>query len=242
MTGLALRTVDSVAQELEKLGETIELVKGDTYRNCSTVVIVPTRGMIHNQVVHSWVSLAKPMNQKTAMLFVSGDEVGVAYNRAIASILDGSQYGDFQYVLTLEDDNIIPASALLLLLQSIKNYDAVGGLYHMKSGMNVPMAFGKPENGPEDFYPVDLTEGMLANSVVPVNGVACGCTLWRLDLFRKIERPWFQTWTRFTADDTVEVMTQDIFFCKKALAAGAKFAIDTRVRVGHIDIKTGQIY
>lgn len=244
-SGLQLRTVESVADQLKKIGD-VDLLKGDTFRDTSTIVVIPTRGLIHPNVVQGWLTLARPLNQKHAVMLVSGDEVGVAYNRAIATVLDDPKYDMFKYVLTLEDDNLVPSHALLLLLQTIKDYDAVGGLYHMKGGLNVPMAFGTPgaetTDGDIDMAPRDLTDAILEQRVEPVNGLACGCTLWRLDLFRKVERPWFTTWTRFRADDTVEVMTQDIYFCRKALAVGAKFAIDTRVKVGHLDVKTGQVY
>jgi hypothetical protein len=243
-----LRNVDTVAQELSKLGVDVGVLRGDTYRDKSTVIVIPTRGLIHPEVVRSWMGLARPMNQRVGIFFVSGDEVGIAYNRAIKMILEHPQYSSFKHVLTLEDDNIVPASAHLLLLHGMYagGYDAVGGMYHLKSELSVPMAFGMPGvvdmDGNPDMVPRDLTEPILNNEVVEVNGIACGCTLWKLDLFKEIDPPWFTTWTRFRSDDTVEVMTQDLYFCRRAKEAGKRFAVDTRVKVGHMDISTGQVF
>lgn len=52
------------------------VITGKTYRDLSTVIIVPTRGMIHCKVVSSWWSLITPMNQKHTKLFAVGMEVG----------------------------------------------------------------------------------------------------------------------------------------------------------------------
>lgn len=248
-----LETVENVAAQLERLGFDTKTIYGNTYRDLSVVAIVPTRGLIHPKVVQSWIGLSRPINQKFGMYFVAGDEVGVAYNRGIEFIIGHKDYGKFSYIMTLEDDNIVPASAVYLLLEAIgRGYDAVGGLYFMKNSMAVPMAFGVPdrmdEGGNLDMMPVDVTDALLAaeknepGAVIEVNGIACGCTLWSMDLFRKIDPPWFQTWTKFRDDGAVEVVSQDIDFCRKAKARGARFAVDTRCKVGHIDRETGTIY
>lgn len=246
---MELRNVDSVASELGKIpGFDVRLLHGNTYRDQSIVTVTPTRGAIHPKVVQSWLSMARPMNHKAGIFFIAGDEVGAAYNRAIETILEHPSYKTFKYIMTLEDDNIVPASAILLLLQAIERggYDAVGGLYHMKGPMAVPMAFGTPgtvdDSGFPDMAPRDLTDAIMAGDVVEVNGIACGCTLWRMDLFREMPGPWFKTFTRFRLDDTVELMTQDLYFCRQAKALGKRFAIDTRVKVGHIDTATGEVF
>lgn len=253
----------------------VDILEGDTYRDMSVVMVCPTRGgkpkdwkrpngepaepvgMIPDLVHQSLIALQKPPNHPVASRFIRGDEVGRGYNRAIQSILDDPQLRNFAWVLTHEDDNILPANALLCLLQTAfkGGFDAVGGLYYMKGPHAIPMAFGRPGQvdaaGSMDFTPRNLTEAILAANdlsdgnteyVVPVNGLACGCTLWRLDLFREIQAPWFTTFTRFDNHGTIEAMTQDIAFCKKLVDAGKTLAVDCRVRVGHLDVNDGQVY
>ena len=59
------------------------LKKAKSYKDLSTICIVPTRGMIPARVVQNWMSMMIPMNQKFTRLFIIGLEVGDAYNQAI---------------------------------------------------------------------------------------------------------------------------------------------------------------
>ncbi len=70
-----------------------------------------------------------------------------------------------------------------------------------------------------------------------------GCTLWRMELFRRIPPTWFVTvsdW--FPEQGGVAAMTQDLHFCRKAREAGGRFAVDCRVKVGYLDPATGIVY
>jgi hypothetical protein len=105
------------------------LRRGKQYRDLSTVCVVPTRGMISARVVENWMGLMTPMNNAFLRIFVSGMEVGDAYNSAVELILGHEQLSKFKYLLTLEEDNMPPPDGLLKLYESIDEYAAVGGLY-----------------------------------------------------------------------------------------------------------------
>jgi hypothetical protein len=77
---------------------------------------------------------------------------------------------------------------------------------------------------------------------MPVCGIAMGCALWRMDLFRDIPPPWFVTVADVVPGKGIQGFTQDLFFCQKAVLAGKRFAVDMRVKVGHLDINTGHVY
>lgn len=212
-------------------------------------MIIPTRGMIHHRVVNAWQSLIGPMNYPRAILFAAGDEVGHAYNSMIANILADPEYSKWKYVLTLEDDNLPPADAHIRLLESIEHgpgFDAVSGLYFTKGDWNMPMAYGDPEKfqqtGVLEFAPRDVRAALEAGHLMEVNGIAMGCALWKLDLFRQIPPPWFVTVADVVPDKGPMAFTQDLWFCKRAKEAGKRFAVDMRVRVGHLDINTGIVY
>src|SRR5690606_38493709 len=166
----------------------------------------------------------------------------------IEAALSRPELAGFSHVMTLEDDNLVPPNAVLQLFETLHagGWDAVGGLYFMKGPRAVPMAFGRPDvrdaDGQLDMTPRDLTDAIIAGETVEVNGLACGCTLWRLDMFRELDPPWFETMTRFHNNGVVEMSTQDMFFCRRAREAGKRFAVDTRVRVGHMDVATGEVY
>lgn len=113
-----------------------------------------------------------------------------------------------------------------------KGYDAVSGLYSVKTNPATPMAFGHPDK-PNDYRPRNVAKYVKAGTVVEVNGIAMGCAIFRKDLFKKVRKPWFQTGAGYT---------QDLFFCKKATKqAGARFGVHCGVHVGHLDVNTGEV-
>lgn len=227
--------------------ERLEVVHGSSYRDTSTVVVVPTRGLVDAQIVQSWQNLITPMNQPRTWIYARGMEVGDAYNTTIKAILAHPQLSKWRYVLTLEDDNLQPADAHVRLLESIQGgaWDAVAGLYFTKGGINMPMAYGDPEHyartGELEFRPRDVRQAVQQGAILPVNGVAMGCTLWRMELFRELEPPWFVT-VADVVDGVSQGFTQDLYFCRRAKLAGKAFAVDCRVKVGHLDVNTGDLY
>lgn len=242
-------SVAEASTALEGLGyDRIESIPGSTYKDASTVVIIPTRGTINYRVVQTWQSMIAPMNQRKAVLFCAGDEVGHAYNRMIQTILDNPELSKWKYVLTLEDDNLIPADAHIRLLESIEAgpYDAVSGIYFTKGDTNMPMAYGDPDEfartGVLDFRPRDIRQPLASGHVMPVNGIAMGCSLYRMDLFRSMPGPWFVSVADIVPDKGPQCYTQDLYACERWARAGKRFAVDMRVRVGHLDINTGVVY
>src|SRR6185503_17373059 len=113
---------------------TARLIRGNTYRDLSTVWITPTRGDVKARVVSSWIALMRPMNQPfVGPLFIEKDEVGVAYQKMFDIILENPELSKWKYVLTCEDDNLPPSDGLMKLYESIeKGYDCVAGLYWTK--------------------------------------------------------------------------------------------------------------
>ena len=246
-----MQPVASVAQTLASPGlgfDRVQVMHGGSWKQARTVVIAPTRGMIHHRTVAAWQSMIAPANQARAFLMCAGDEVGVAYNKMIANILADPTLSKWDYILTLEDDNLPPADAHVRLLESIEGYDAVSGIYFTKGDVNMPMAYGDPAEyaatGVLDFKPFGperVRHHIATGTVAPVNGIAMGCALWRMDLFRRIAAPWFVT-VNDVVDGSPRLYTQDLYFCERAARAGCRFGVDFRVKVGHMDVRTGEVY
>jgi len=218
-------------------GATDRLVRGNTYKNLSTVIVVPTRGLIAAKVVQNWMGLMTPMNQKAIRIFVENMEVADAYNSAIDMILAHPELSKWKYVLTLEEDNMPPPDGLLKLYESMDRYAAVGGLYWTKGPGGQPMCYGTPD-GIVDFIP----QIPQPDTVQEVNGLGMGFTLFKLDLFRQIERPWFKTQQVFTPGAGTSAYTQDLWFFQKVREAGHRVACDTRVRVGHYEVESDLVW
>ena len=210
------------------------LVRGQTYKDLSTIWITPTRGSIKPKVVSSWLGLQKPMNQQFfGPLFVENDEVGNAYQKAFEMVLDHPDLSKWKYILTVEEDNLPPSDGLLKLYESITDYDCVGGLYWTKGESGQPMIYGDPRVMPRNFIP----QVPRPDTVQHCNGLGMGFNLWKIDMFKKLPRPWFKT-----VQEAGKAFTQDLWFYNNAGAAGFKFACDTRVKVGHLDVVSGMVW
>lgn len=218
---------------------TDRLKKGKQYRNLSTVCIVPTRGVIPARVVESWMGLMAPMNNAFYRIFVSGAEVGEAYNAAIEMILQHPQLSEFKYVLTLEEDNIPPPDGLLKLYESMDEYAVVGGLYWTKGEWGQPMIYGNPKEV-LNFQP----QVPVPETVQECHGLGMGFTLFSMDLFRdeKIPKPWFKTVQEWSPETGGAAGTQDLYFFGNARKAGYRVASDNRVKVGHYDLDADFIW
>lgn len=226
------------------------LIQLDSYSDRSTVCIIPTRGNVDVRVVNAWFKMLSPPNQKFARIFVSGGEVADSYNTAISDILKHPQLSRYKYVLTLEDDNIPPPDGLIKLFESMdaaaKNNEplwALAGLYWSKGeNMSIPIAFGNRDLEKWNMDCIDLNdEGVTKCLVIPQ-----GFTLYRMDLFRKVSYPWFETGAHYDPGqapiDQITAYSQDVFFFKKCFESHLDVGVRADVRVGHLDIETGFVW
>jgi hypothetical protein len=230
------------------------LEKAGTYQDLSTVMLCPTQTeMIHCKVIQAWMSLMKPMNQMIAgPVFLTGMEVGAAYDQGFDMVLSGkfskgwSNTSKWQYILTMEYDNLPPPDGLMKLLESInggvdgKTYDVMGSLYWTKGETGQPMIYGDPNVLPINFIP----QMPKLDAVQPCNGLGMGFTLFRTSMFDDgaIGKPIFKTLSRYQPGGGVQVFTQDLYMFDRCVAVGKKIACDTRVKVGHLDADSGMVW
>jgi hypothetical protein len=229
--GIHNKDLDSSVNRLEK---------SKSYRDLSTIIICPTRGQIPARVVQSWMGLMRPMNQKVVgPIFISGMEVGAAYNAGIEMILANPDLSQYKYVLTIEEDNMPPADGLLKLYEDMEKYDVVQGLYWTKGEGGQPMIYGDPNVMPKNFIP----QVPQLNTVQHCNGLGMGFNLFKLDIFKDpdIPKPWFKT-VQEVVSGGARAYTQDLYFYENASKCGYIFACDTRVKVGHYDYQNDIIW
>jgi hypothetical protein len=235
-------TVDATLEGKHNLNlqeSSARLIKGSTYKDLSTVVLIPTRGTIHAKVVQSWWNLMMPMNQKNIKFFIAGHEVGVAYTQTIESILQHPELRNWKYILTMEDDCIPPPDGLLKLYESMDKFDVVQGLYWTKGEGGQPMIYGDPQVVPKNFIP----QVPRPETVQECNGLGMGFNLFKMKIFQdeRIEKPWFRTVQEVTPSGA-QAWTQDLWFFNNCAKWGYRFACDTRVRVGHFDAQSDIVW
>jgi len=214
------------------------LEKAQSYTDQSTVIICPTRGQIPAKVVATWLGLLRPMNQKVmGPMFALGMEVGDAYNQMISVVLANPELSKFKYIFTCEEDNTLPPDVLLRLYESIegkvngKKYDAVSGLYFTKGEGGQPQIYGNPAEMPRNYMP----QRPINDQIVECNGIGMGAALYRLSMFKKMEKPWFKTQQEVVPGEGTKCFSQDLYWCDKAALHGFRLAVDCRVKVGHYD-------
>jgi hypothetical protein len=197
--------------------------------------------MIPAKVVQNWMGLMPLMNQKFIRIFMIGLEVGEAYSQAIDMILAHEDLSKWQYILTLEEDNMPPPDGFSKLIESInQGYDVVGGLYWTKGPGGQPMIYGDPNVMPRTFIP----QLPIPETVQPCNGLGMGFTLFKLSMFKdkRLPRPFFKTMSEYKPGQGCQVFTQDLYFFNNAVSLGFKFACDNRVRVGHYSTEEDLIW
>lgn len=214
------------------------LLKGGSWKKSRTVVVIPAGETIPAKVALSHWNLIFPPNQGVVRLLAQGMEVGDAYSTALDSILAHPDLKDWEYVLTLEHDNMPPSDGLLKLIERMEEhpeYAAIGGLYFTKGEGGVAQIWGDPTDPTPNFRPQVPRAGQLLECC----GTGMGFTLFRLSMFRdgKIAKPFFKT-----AASAAGVGTQDLAFWGEARKAGYRCAIDCGVLVGHFDVKEDQIW
>lgn len=226
---------DAIQESLARLS------RSGCYRNLATVCVTPTRGMIPARVVQSWLALQTPMNQKFYRMMMTGMEVGVAYEEAVDFVIRTQDFNDYQYLLTLEEDNLPPPDGVLKLFEGVEaGYDVVGGLYWTKGEGGMPMCYGDPNVLPLNFIPQMPMPGVCKRC----NGLGMGFTLFKLSLFRegRIPRPWFKTLQQFNPQVGTEACTQDLYFFGQAAKYGYRFACHAGCLVGHYDAQRDVIW
>jgi hypothetical protein len=275
---ITTNTVDNLLKQAKFRESFKKLPKGKTYQDLSTIIIIPTRGVQEEKhflnckkcktkneytttiigglspiFVEAFKRLIKPMNVPVLEMMIQGLEVGHAYNTAVENILGNPSLKNFKYVLTIEDDNIVPfipesEGPLMMLYEDIeKGFDVAGGLYWTKGVPSMPLIYGDPKNKNKDssdgMFKVRMDWQNKKPGPIECNGMGMGFTLFKMDIFKdtRIKKPWFKTCSEHT-EGGIKQYTQDLYFFEKIRKLDYKVCVDTRIKVGHLDIKSGIIY
>jgi hypothetical protein len=211
------------------------LIKGGSWRKQRVVVIIPAGESIPAKVALTHWNLVFPPNNGVVRILAQGMEVGDAYSTAVEQILAHPELSKWEYILTIEHDNMPPGDGVLKLVERMEahpEFAGIGGLYFTKGEGGVAQIWGDPRDPTPNYrpQPPDLNGGL-----VECVGTGMGFNLWRLSMFRdkRLRRPWFVT------QKANGVATQDLYFASDARKYGYRFAVDCGVRVGHYSIEDG---
>lgn len=211
------------------------ILEGNSWKKQRIIVLLPSAAMIPAKVALSHWNLIFPPNQAVYRMLCLGMEVGDAYSQAIQEVLNHPDLKDWEYILTLEHDNIPPPDGVIKLLDQMEKhpeFSCIGGLYWTKGEGGVPQIWGDPKDPVLNFRPLPPVPGQL----VECCGTGMGFNLWRTSMFKdeKLRKPWFKT-----IAGAEGVGTQDLYAWGDFRKHGYRCAIDCAVLVGHYDQSTG---
>jgi hypothetical protein len=121
------------------------------------------------------------------------------------------------YMLFLDTDVIFPRNTIERLLKYDK--DIVGGVYFTKKEPFLPVIRRLENNKYMKIYDIPDEDPFR------VDGIGFGMMLIKREVFERTQKPWF-----FNKHDSV---SEDLYFCKKALNNGFDIWATTRLGLGH---------
>lgn len=209
------------------------IIEGGSWKKQRVIMLIPAGVSIPTKVYLSHCGLIFPPNQQQYRMAAIGMEVGESFSNAIQEIINHPELSQWEYLLTIEHDNIPPADGLVKLIKRMEEHPefaCIGGLYWTKGEAGVPQIWGDPKDT-LNFRPQapDPNGGL-----VECNGTGMGFNLWRLNMFKddRLRKPWFKT-----VADATGVGTQDLYFWADARKNGYRCAISCDVKVGHYDLE-----
>lgn len=218
---------------------TQRIIQGASWKKQRVVMLIPAGVSIPTKVYLSHMGLMFPPNQSAHKMAAIGMEVGEAFSSSIAEIIAHPELSQWEYLLTIEHDNVPPPDGLIALLNRMEQYPefaCIGGLYWTKGEGGVPQIWGDIKDPVINFRPQPPDP---AGGLVECWGTGMGFNLWRMKMFKddRLRKPWFKT-----IAGKEGVGTQDLYFWGDAHKYGYRCAIDCGVKVGHYDVNTDTMW
>jgi len=182
--------------------------------NIKLSILVPTREIVHTHFAFSLTQLYKTTSEviDTYLFF---DSSSILLNQR-EKLIEEAKSINSDYVLWLDSDMVFPSTAALRLLNH--NKDIVGCNYLKRTKPLKPVAY--KNIGDWDSY-LPLT---IHDDLVEVEGVGMGCILMKTEIFKKIQKPYFEFTYNKESDDW---LGEDFNLLTKLREKGFKVYIDT---------------
>lgn len=124
-----------------------------------------------------------------------------------------------------DTDQVYPQDTLIKLLSH--DLDVVAAKVHRRYPPYDPLLLrGEIHN-----YKTVPEDEWKQGGLIEVDATGCGSILYKMEVFKKIEHPWFQ----FKLEDP-DPIGEDVFFCSKLKEAGYGIFVDCDIRVGHMGL------
>lgn len=202
------------------------------------LIAVPTYENIYPDTFKSIYALEKGDNE-VSFDFFRGYDVSTARNRIGTAMYEKG----FDYVLMVDNDEVLPKEALLNLIETEQSYPlsrcmAVGYCLSRpegasnKTGKTTAFKFGGRDYVVDDAYTGEELKKLRADGVnrVQIRGSGLGCALIHRTVFEKLSCPWFK-WLIYSNGTQ---LSEDLYFCERFKEISTPIFVDTRVACGHL--------
>lgn len=163
-----------------------------------------------------------------------GFPVADARNMIVAKAIDKN----FDYLFFIDDDLIIPRNVLIVLMDHLRNgYDVASGFYYRKYKPLESCSMMEDEKN----RPSRIEFNKIGDIFEDVIVVCSGCTLFKVDVFKRIEAPWYK---EVFVDGKVQV-TEDTYMCQQirnVTNPKIRTVLDTGIQCIHVDQTKGIFY
>jgi hypothetical protein len=174
---------------------------------------------VHYKFVNSYLGIQRP--EGTVTVSNVGSLTALARNQIVDIV---QQHGGFTHLLFMDTDMTFPQDTIRKLV--LHDKDVVSGLYFERYAPYRPMVRKRLDDG---YSLADFTQAPL----IEVDALGAGCMLIKMDVFDKLEKPYFEY--RLTKSGVKETfLSEDIVFCERVREAGIKIFCDTTIRCGHL--------
>lgn len=202
------------------------------------LIAVPTFESIYPDTFKSIYQLDKA-GHDVDFDFIRGYDVARARNCIACAMLEGG----YDYVLMVDNDEVLPKDALVNLLESEQSYSlghcmVVGYCLSRPatqmnvSGRTTAFKFGGKSYVVEDAYTAEEIKSLCDSGVkkMQIRGSGLGCALIHREVFEKMTYPYFM-WKEY---GNKTQLSEDLYFCGKFREIAKPIFLDTRVACGHM--------
>ena len=155
--------------------------------------------------------------------FIGGYDVARARRRMASDAIGGG----FDFLMMVDSDMVVPEDALANLRELDVNV-AMGWAVRGSSDDGLTSVVKLGSRGYHDSYFAREVAAM--DGPLEVKGCGLCCALIRVDLFKRIRRPWFE----YRENPDGSMLGEDFFFCQRCHEAGIRLYVDPRVGCGHV--------
>jgi hypothetical protein len=189
-------------------------------------ILVPTRDMVHTHFAYSLTQLVKTTSEVGIDTYLYFDSSTILLNQR-EKLIDEAIKMEADYVLWLDSDMMFPSNVVLKLLAHNKDIVACN---YMKRSLPMKTVAYTDLNDWDSWVPMEPQE-----ELIKVKGIGMGCILMKTDVFKKLEKPYFEF--RFK-EDTKDWFGEDFILQDKIQKVGYEIFVDTMLsmEIKHVGI------